>query len=280
MTLCISDETWVPLILIPIAVQVYFIPWKCAYIFLYDEPLWRNFEKFDSRVMLSFIAGRYGSEMKFTCQSWCRSLVSNYVKLHEVRKMKCAGRLTPLPYYALLSYTKVAVTRLHASRPLKNFTPPPPTYRPALSHQYSVASVASSELSSLAWAPLFALQRCTVLMRPWSLQFGDGCCNFKELTVNASSIYRYMANVWNAPWLNAEAGWIDRGFWLLLGSLFIYVSCGLKWPYPIGIWAKCRYEYDGDSTDPLRCWRYDHPLIMHTYLRIWQVGVSVTRNRL
>jgi hypothetical protein len=36
---------------------------------------------------------------------------------------------------------------------------------------------ASSELSSLTWAPLFVLQRCRILLWPWSMHFGDGYYN-------------------------------------------------------------------------------------------------------
>jgi hypothetical protein len=52
---------------------------------------------------------------------------------------------------------------------------PPLPYYAALSHQYSFASfVASSELSSLPWAPLFVLQRCmilTILLWLWRMHF-------------------------------------------------------------------------------------------------------------
>jgi hypothetical protein len=60
----------------------------------------------------------------------------------------------------------VAVTKLHASRSRKDFktTPPPPP---------STLGSASSELSSLAWAPLFVLQQKTILLCR-SMKFGDG----------------------------------------------------------------------------------------------------------
>jgi hypothetical protein len=61
----------------------------------------------------------------------------------------------------------------------------PPPFRAALSpiqrcwHCYA----ARSELSSLAWDPLFVLQRCTILLWPWSTQFGDGDYNFPILPI-------------------------------------------------------------------------------------------------
>jgi hypothetical protein len=75
--------------------------------------------------------------------------------------------------FVTISSTWVAVTKLHASRPRDDFTPPPSPHTPP---QYSVASFATLRvaLSSLAWAPLFVLQRCAIFLCPWSMQFGDG----------------------------------------------------------------------------------------------------------
>jgi hypothetical protein len=56
-------------------------------------------------------------------------------------------------------------------------------YSAALSQQYSVASF--SELSSLVWAPLFVLQRCTILLWPWSMQLCDHCKSRLILTAEA-----------------------------------------------------------------------------------------------
>jgi hypothetical protein len=53
--------------------------------------------------------------------------------------------------------------------------PPHPQLRGA--QRCYLCYVANSELSLLAWAPLFVLQRCTILLWPWSIQFGDSCYN-------------------------------------------------------------------------------------------------------
>jgi hypothetical protein len=58
-------------------------------------------------------------------------------------------------------------------------TPPPLLRGPKSPVQLCYA--ASSELSLLAWAPLFVLQRCTIFMWPWSMQFGD--CLFNAWSV-------------------------------------------------------------------------------------------------
>jgi hypothetical protein len=65
----------------------------------------------------------------------------------------------------------VAVTKFHASRPRKDFTP---SYRAALKSPVQRCYAASCELSWLAWDSLFVLQRCTIFPWPWSMQFGDG----------------------------------------------------------------------------------------------------------
>jgi hypothetical protein len=56
-----------------------------------------------------------------------------------------------------------------------------PSYRAALSHQYRAASFATLRvLSCLHWAPLFVFQRCTILLWPWSMKFGDGYYNWTK----------------------------------------------------------------------------------------------------
>jgi hypothetical protein len=55
-----------------------------------------------------------------------------------------------------------------------------PSYRTAIRHQYSVASFAGLRVASCfnsPGGPLIMLQRCTIFLRPWSMQFGDGYCN-------------------------------------------------------------------------------------------------------
>jgi hypothetical protein len=42
------------------------------------------------------------------------------------------------------------------------------------------------ELSALACAPLFMLQRCTILLWPWSMKFGDG---FWRCTVTTGTMF-------------------------------------------------------------------------------------------
>lgn len=67
---------------------------------------------------------------------------------------------------------KVAVTKLHTSRPQKQFTPAP--HWPKSTLRYcQLRYAANSEPSSRALAPLFALQRCTTFLWPWSIQFVD-----------------------------------------------------------------------------------------------------------
>jgi hypothetical protein len=60
-------------------------------------------------------------------------------------------------------FTIVAVTKLHTSRPLKDFTPLPRGSKSPV-QRCELCYAASSELSSLTWAPLFVLQYCTILL--------------------------------------------------------------------------------------------------------------------
>jgi hypothetical protein len=99
------------------------------------------------------------------------------------------------PFLCLIS-TVVAVTKLYASRPRKD-PPPHPLPRGSKSTvQHSwLRYAAISELSSLARAPLFVLQGCTIFLWPWSIQFGDdsgSTCyefvNLKDITHTFSTV--------------------------------------------------------------------------------------------
>jgi hypothetical protein len=60
---------------------------------------------------------------------------------------------------------------------------------------------ASSELSSLACAPQLVLQRCTILMWPWSIKFGDGYCSHTTAVLRIT-IKMFWRDVWDFVMVN------------------------------------------------------------------------------
>jgi hypothetical protein len=74
---------------------------------------------------------------------------------------------------------KVAINKLHASRPRKDFNPPPPS-RAALSQQYSVASFATLQVLSCLHSPGLRCSCCNVVRFCCDLE----ACNLMTATVD------------------------------------------------------------------------------------------------
>jgi hypothetical protein len=80
--------------------------------------------------------------------------------LHWVPLTGWMWPVIPLIIYG--THTIVTVTKLHASRPRKYFTPPPP-YRAARSQHYRVASFATLRVLSCLHSPRFRCSCCNVV---------------------------------------------------------------------------------------------------------------------
>jgi hypothetical protein len=65
-------------------------------------------------------------------------------------------------------------------------TSPPLSLRLAVNGTALLSHAASFERSSLAWAPLFVLQYCEILLWPWSKQFYNGSRQYNEFQMSAN----------------------------------------------------------------------------------------------
>jgi hypothetical protein len=77
-------------------------------------------------------------------------------------------------------------------------------YHTALSHQYSLANFVMLlflSWSSLARASLFVLKHCTILLWPWSMQFGDDYYDFALIKVLEHILSVYVQYIRMLNWM-------------------------------------------------------------------------------